>query len=340
MADETLLVTDKLFVEHDPGPGHPEQPDRLRTILARLEERPVAGTRFAAPQAAARAAVERIHDPRYVAQVASLRGKAAMLDPDTSTSEHSVDAAFLAAGAAIDAVTAVVQGTAKRAFALVRPPGHHAEPGAAMGFCFFNNVAIAAAHARATLGIDRVLIVDWDVHHGNGTQHAFESRRDVLVFDTHRHPFYPGTGALGEAGRGEGEGFTVNVPLPAALGDGDYAAIFRELLVPVAAAFRPQLVLVSAGFDPHVDDPLGDMVVTDDGFAAMCGIVRDVADAHAGGRMAMVLEGGYDLDGLARSVHGCIEVLAGATPPAASTRVRGGAALREAETFHRQFWKL
>jgi acetoin utilization deacetylase AcuC-like enzyme len=187
-----------------------------------------------------------------------------------------------------------------------------------MGFCLINNVAVAAAHARAACGRERVLIVDWDVHHGNGTQHCFESDPSVLYFSTHRFPFYPGTGDVGETGRGAGAGFTVNVPLPAGCNDADLEAVFRRLLVPIAGAFAPDLVLVSAGFDAHARDPLGDMSLTDAGFARLCAIVAALADRHAGGRLVLVLEGGYDLAALAAGVAACVDVMGGAVPPPAA----------------------
>ena len=210
-----------------------------------------------------------------------------------------------------------------------------------MGFCVLANVAIAAEHARQQLGVQRVLVIDWDVHHGNGTQHIFAGRDDVLVFNTHQSPHYPGTGAVHEQGVGAGLGYTVNAPLPAGLGDGDYAAVFARLLRPVAASFRPDLVLVSAGFDAHRDDPLGDMQVSAEGFAGLCAVAREIAEDTAGGRLVLALEGGYDLAGLADSVHGCVEVLAGASPgraPAASAT--GEAVLRMLLAEHGRRWKL
>jgi acetoin utilization deacetylase AcuC-like enzyme len=278
-----------------------------------------------------------------VSHVLSVSGQHAQLDPDTPVSPGSVPAALLSAGAALAAVEAAAAGG--QSFALVRPPGHHAEIDRAMGFCLFNNVAIAAAHARANLGCERVLVIDWDVHHGNGTQHAFYGRRDVLVFNTHRFPFYPGTGSLRELGEGEGEGFNVNVPLPEQMGDGDYAAVFDQLLVPIAERFRPDLVLVSAGFDAHRDDPLGGMGVSDEGFAVLCGKVREIAARHGSGGLAVVLEGGYDLDALGRSVHGCLEVMLGAAPPSlgrsgGSPSRAGKAAVEAAQSVHGARWSL
>ncbi len=342
MPHDTLLICAESMLAHDQGPRHPESPARLRVILDRLHADPIPGARWAAPSPATREQLLRVHAPEFVADVDRVRGVYAALDPDVSLAPPSVDAAYLAAGAAVDAVEAVVSGAARRAFALVRPPGHHAERDRAMGFCVFANVAVAAAHARAALGVERVLVVDWDVHHGNGTQHIFEDRRDVLVFNTHQHPHYPGSGAADEVGRGDARGFTVNVPLPAGLGDRDYAAVYRDLLTPIAEQFKPDLILVSAGFDPHRDDPLGDMRVTADGFAGLCGTLCELADRLAGGRVVLMLEGGYDLRGLADSVHACTAVLAGSTPPpsAAAASHAGDAAIQLTRSAQTPFWSL
>jgi len=340
-ATGTLLLADEAMLAHDQGRGHPESPARLQAISRRLLARPVAGTRWQAPAPATRAQVARVHGPAYLDLVEQVRGQTLQLDEDVAVAPGSTDASFLAAGAAIAAVEAVVSGAARNAFALVRPPGHHAEADRAMGFCVLANVAVAAEHARQALGVRRVLVVDWDVHHGNGTQHIFEDRDDVLVFGAHQWPHYPGTGGLHEQGRGAGLGYTVNVPLPAGMGDGDYAAVFREVLRPVAEGFRPDLVLVSAGFDAHRDDPLGDMMLSADGFAGLCGVVREVAEASAGGRLALVLEGGYDLEGLASGVHACVEVLAGRTPPGQPpASAAGEAVLRRTVAAQRRHWRM
>lgn len=337
---ETLLLHDDAMIEHDPGRGHPERPDRLRAITEKLRARPIPGTHLVAPSPVPLEVVLRVHAPEYVQRVSAMRGKRASFDADTHTSPESVDAAFLAAGAAVEAVEAVLDGRARNAFAFVRPPGHHAEPGRAMGFCLLNNVAIAAEHALVRPEIERVLVVDWDVHHGNGTQAMFYGRRDVLVFSAHQFPFYPGTGALEEHGTDEGEGYTINVPLPAGCTNADYRRMLADLLVPAATRFRPDLVLVSAGFDAHRLDPLGGMNLTEEGFADMCATVKAIADEHAKGRLVLVLEGGYDLEGLSKSVHACIDVMAGAAAPGGSDAPSpiGEPALRRAVEHYRQYW--
>jgi acetoin utilization deacetylase AcuC-like enzyme len=336
------MLFDRAMIGHDPGPGHPERPERLRAVEAILNALDTPAFDFESPGEADRSVIARVHREAHVERMLALRDDEARLDADTYVSSGSMRAALLAAGAAVAGIDAICRGEAATAFGLVRPPGHHAEADRAMGFCLFNNVAVAAAHARAVHGIERVLIVDWDVHHGNGTQAMFYGDPGVLFFSTHQFPFYPGTGALREVGTGPGMGHTVNVPLPPGTRDGDYAKVFSEVLRPIADAYAPQLVLVSAGFDAHVDDPLGGMEVTDDGFAVMCDAVQSIADAHAGGKLMLLLEGGYDLEGLARSVLACALVLARHTPPPPSTTTtRGGeAALRAAIQQHRAHWKL
>ena len=318
------LISDTLMERHDPGPGHPERPDRLRAVVDRLAR--LKGPTWVTPRAATQRELERVHTPAHVHRVLGTRGHAVRFDADTETSPGSVTAAERAAGAAIEAVDSALAG--ESAFALVRPPGHHAEAARAMGFCLFNNVAVAAAHA-VSKGLERVLILDWDVHHGNGTQHIFEADPRVLFFSTHRSPFYPGTGQREERGRGAGQGHTHNVPLPAGCTDGDYAMAFDALFTPVAEAFRPQLVLVSAGFDAHADDPIGGMRVSADGFAWMCERVMKL-----GAPAALVLEGGYDLEALARSAEACTRVLLGETGPERPTH-RSSAGERQISAYAR-----
>jgi len=342
MTDEappTLLFTDRCMLDHQPGPYHPESPSRLARILDDLEARPVAGTEVRQAPWATYEQLCRSHPAEYVELVTRMRGKHARFDADTIASPGTVDAAYASAGAAVHAVNAVYSGAARNAFALVRPPGHHAEPARAMGFCFFNNISIAAEHARAVHGAERVLILDWDFHHGNGTQHAFCDRRDVLVLNSHRWPFFPGTGAVHEVGHGAGEGYTVNVPMPGGMVDADFALAFGELAVPIAEAFRPDLVLVSAGFDTHRDDPLGDMRATDDGYAELTGIAQRIAESCCDGRLALILEGGYDLPGLSRGVRACAEALTGATPPQSRGPTKSGVeAVRDAQRVARRYW--
>lgn len=341
MAD-TLLLHDDAMLEHDPGWDHVERPDRLRALTTLLAERPVAGTRQVAPSPASAEAVRRVHSAEHLQRVEAARGRYHAFDPDTVASPASVDVAFLAAGAAVEAVDAVLDGRARNAFAFVRPPGHHAEPDRVMGFCLLNNVAIAAEHALGRPEVERVLIVDWDVHHGNGTQAAFYGRRDVLFVSAHQHPFYPGTGALWEHGEGEGEGFTLNVPLDVGATDGDYRRMFTDVVGPAAERFDPDLVLVSAGFDAHRQDPLGDMELSAEGFADLCSTVVGIAARHAEDRLVLVLEGGYDLEGLARSAHACVQVLAGASGPGGpdTPSAVGDRALRQVIEHHRKFWPL
>ncbi len=306
----TILFTDPKFLDHDPGPGHVESPARLDAIMGELGRAPLDGLVIETPRAATDAEIEAVHLPGYRGQLAALAGEYASLDPDTGVSPGSWDAAILAAGAAVGAVEAVMSGRAQNAFALARPPGHHARPGAAMGFCLLNNVAIAA-EAALRRGARRVMILDWDVHHGNGTQEVFAARDDVLYMSVHQFPFYPGTGAAGEVGVGAGVGATVNCPLPGGQTDADYGAVFHDLFLPMGRAFAPDLILVSAGYDAHAHDPLGEMRVTERGFAAMASALSELAAATCGGKIALLLEGGYDLGALAASVRASLEVLAG-----------------------------
>jgi acetoin utilization deacetylase AcuC-like enzyme len=335
----TLLLTDPLLLQHDAGEGHPESPARLRRILQVLARNPVAGTVMAQPRSATDAEILAVHTPEHLDAMERLGGRYERIDADTAVSPDSVDAARIAAGAAVQAVEAVMAGQARNAFALVRPPGHHAEPSRAMGFCLFNNAAIAAEAGRR-LGARRVLVLDWDVHHGNGTQAAFFGREDVLYQSVHQFPYYPGSGAAPEVGSGEGRGFTVNCGLPGGNTDADYGMIFHELLLPVAQAYRPDLVLVSAGFDPHRDDPIGGMDVTERGFAAMCTAVRKLAEEVSGGKLVLVLEGGYSLEGLANSTHACIEVLAGRDDSFApgATNADAREALAQSRKALQPFW--
>jgi len=263
------------------------------------------------PQPAPRAWIETVHDGAYIDRVreACARGDLLIDSMDTAIGPASYDAALLAAGAGVAACEAVWAGDIASGMALVRPPGHHAERSVALGFCLFNNVAIAAKRMLEKKDVERVLIVDWDVHHGNGTQHMFEDDPSVFYFSIHEWPFYPGTGAAGERGRGRGEGTTLNVPAPAGWGDAEYLRTFREVLRPHALDFDPDFVLVSAGFDAHVADPLAEMRVTEEGYRGMTREVMKIADECCDGRLVSLLEGGYDPGALPRSVAAHLETL-------------------------------
>ena len=311
-ATETGVVTSRAFVEHLTGADHPEQPARVTAIVERLEaEGLLERARAIEPRAATDEEVVRCHAPEYLRLVAEeVGGGAGQLSTgDTRVSARSLEIARLAAGGVLAAVDAVCAGRVRNAFAVVRPPGHHATPTQGMGFCLFNNVAIAARHAQAKHGLRRVLIADWDVHHGNGTQDIFYEDGSVLFFDTHQHPLYPGTGRAEETGKGAGAGRTINCPFPAGAGRAEIVAAFREKLVPAADAFRPDLVLVSAGFDSRVDDPLGGFRLTDEDFAELTGIVKEIAGRHCAGRLVSTLEGGYALDGLASAAAAHVRAL-------------------------------
>jgi acetoin utilization deacetylase AcuC-like enzyme len=301
------------FRDHDAGPGHPERPARLDAVRrgireARLEPR----LRLLHPRPATREELRTVHTAGHIDRLAATDGKTTRLDPDTQAGPHSHAAALLAAGSVVDAVDRVLAGEIDRAFCAVRPPGHHAGTDRAMGFCLFNNVAVGAARALAA-GLTRVAVVDFDVHHGNGTQDIFYGDPRVLYVSSHAYPFYPGTGGLDEVGEGKGTGFTVNLPLPAIMGDAEYARIYREIVEPVVRAFDPELVLVSVGFDPHRDDPLAGMAVTERGFAQIAASCLAGAAGAAKGRAIFVLEGGYDLDGIAESTAMVMKVLLGET---------------------------
>ncbi|HET8904576.1 MAG TPA: histone deacetylase [Saccharospirillum sp.] len=313
--------------------SYPEHPGRLSSIITYLDEHPIPGVRFESGRKATYDQLARVHTTLYLDYLFSLTGQRAWLDSDTTAvSPDSIEAATAAAGHAIAAVEAVVNGDADSAFALVRPPGHHAEPVRARGFCLINNIAVAAAHAHAKLGCERILIIDWDAHHGNGTQDIFWADPSVLFFDTHcAAPFYPGSGDLEEVGAGLGEGYTINVPLPESAGDIAFEKAFRDILIPAADQFQPDLVLVSAGFDPHRNDMA--MNLTYDGFKVITRIVQDIADKHCEGKLALVLEGGYNLTSLSKGVHAVLEVLAGGEVPELSEI--GVKAVDAAADYHR-----
>ena len=305
------VVRDERFLAHRTGLHHMENPRRLETIYSMLNASGLSRTLQDVP--ARYASLDElcaVHTERYIEKILDTAGETLRyLDPDTVTSKHSCAAAFLAAGGCMQAVDEVMAGGLDAVFACVRPPGHHAERNSQMGFCLFNNVAVAAEYARRKHGLKRVLIVDWDVHHPNGTQHIFEGTSDVLLFSTHRYPFFPGTGADTEIGSGEGQGYTINIPLAARATDFDYAHIFSTILMPVVREYAPELILVSAGFDAHRDDPIGGMLVSEDGFAFLADVVMRAADECCSSRAVFVLEGGYDLGALRLSVGSVLETM-------------------------------
>ena len=317
MRNALRIFGDRAMLDHDPGPYHPESPDRLRAILAQLKDTVYQVEN--APLAEADA-LKRVHDDGYVDAIFAQAGQACSLDPDTHLSVGSVDAARYAAGAALAATEHVLQTPREDSeivagFALCRPPGHHAISQKAMGFCVFNNLAVGIERALMEPDIHRVLVVDWDVHHGNGTESQYYHRSDVVVFDTHRDPFYPGTGQSRFRGAEAGEGYTHNVTYEAGASGGDLGVAFDEVLPEVCEATKPDIIFVAAGFDAHEQDPLGGLRVTTEDYAALCAKVAVQAKKYAQGRMVLTLEGGYHPPALAESVHAVLDTLRGASPP-------------------------
>ncbi len=338
------VVFDEVFLRHDPGQWHPERPERLKAILGRLEAEDVSPfVEFLKPRPASREEVLWNHTEAYFELVASTAGKSRVqLDPDTATSADSFEAALKAVGAQFVALDEIFKENLRYTFALVRPPGHHAEKDRAMGFCLFNNIALAAHYALKVLRLGRILLVDWDLHHGNGTQHSFYTSKEVLFFSVHQFPYYPGTGRMEEVGAEGAEGYTVNVPLRAGMGDEHYIAVFSEVLRPIALKFRPELILVSAGFDPYFEDPLGGMRVTAEGFGAMAQLIKDVAEECGASGVHLSLEGGYSLKGLSEGVAEVIKVLSGGKtyelPSSFSPSAQEVAS--EARRYFSTFWEI
>ncbi len=307
------IVRDPLFKRHENGPHHPERPSRLEAIdemLAAFEHRDRLHT--LTPRDATHEEIARVHSPEHISRIAETRRReVTYLDPDTTAGPWSYAAALRAAGGCITAVDAVLDGEVEGAFVFARPPGHHAEPDRAMGFCLFNSVSIAAAHAVAGRGLQRVAVVDWDVHHGNGTSYSFYDRPDVLVISVHQHPLYPGTGAISELGRGPGTGYSINLPLPPGRRDEEYLAIIESVVLPALRWYRPQLIIVSSGYDADSRDPIAGMELSSEVFGGMTTAIRDSASAELGAGLLFVLEGGYSLAALQEGVEHTVRALLG-----------------------------
>lgn len=345
----TGIVQDNRYMDHVANSYHPESQERLQVVYKMMQEPDLQGKLVEIqPRMATDEELELIHVRRYIQLVASTAGRDfTMLDPDTYACSQSYGTAKLAAGGTLVAAEKVIKGELDNAFALIRPPGHHAESNRAMGFCLFNNVAIAAGYAIKTHNVKRALIIDWDLHHGNGTQHSFYERADVLYFSSHQFPYYPGTGYINEMGSGAGKGFTVNVPLQAGPGDAEYMKVFEEILEPIALEYKPEIVFVSAGFDIYYQDPLGGMQVTPAGFANLAKIVLEFARKTCNGKVVFVLEGGYHLNGLRDSIKEVLktmqgEILAGGR----DEKIRGmvdsqmiDPVIRKVKEAQKPFWK-
>lgn len=294
------------YLKHDTGSNHPERPERLETMLQPLLQTPIwKQLHHLQPSPAAVEWIQKVHPEYYIKMIEKrcLAGEEILDDGDTHVCPDSYAVALLAAGGVLHAVDQVMNNTLHSAFCAGRPPGHHAETAKAMGFCLFNNVAIGARYAQLKHGVERIAIVDWDVHHGNGTQEIFYEDPSVLYVSLHQYPLWPGTGALTETGSGKGEGYTLNCPMKPGSGEKEYLEAFRNRILPALHKFQPQLLMISAGFDAHKDDPLANIQLTEESFATMTGMLMEISSTYCGGKIISVLEGGYDLRALARSVE-------------------------------------
>ena len=307
----TIVLKDQRYLNHITRCGHPESSERLAAIYKKLNDKDIKGKfKEVCPREATKQDVSLNHSIEYIKTIEETAGRSIRnLDPDTTTSEGSWDAAIFAVGAVITGIDMILDGDALNGFALVRPPGHHAESSRSMGFCLFNNIAVGAHYLLKKYGLKRILVVDWDIHHGNGTQNSFYNMPEVLYFSTHQFPYYPGSGDFNEVGVKRGKGYTVNVPLPGGQGDEDFIDIFKSVLQPIVEEYRPQFILVSAGYDIYHLDPLGTMEVTSRGFYLMTKFLRNLAEKQCDGKILLSLEGGYHVDGLAESVKDTIIAL-------------------------------
>ena len=337
----TGVVFTEEFKKHDTGKGHRESAMRVDAVSRALVDSSLAGKlEPLAPRPAEREEILLVHWDRFYEEVSKSADRdKTFLDADTVASSDTSMVAHLAAGAALVGVEAVLGGKVQNAFAFSRPPGHHVKPDKAMGFCVFNNVAIAVKYAQQRFQLKRILVIDFDVHHGNGTQKVFYTSPEVLYVSTHQSPHYPGSGAAGEVGRDEGEGFTVNVPMPSGMGDAEYLRVFSDIVVPVGQEFAPELVLVSAGFDAHRDDPLGGMNVTREGYAAMTDEILRLARSKCAGRAVFVLEGGYHLGALESSIVSVLAAMSGGRPSIDYPDDAAAELVREIRKAHSPYWK-
>ena len=312
MKQKTGFVYHPDYLNHDTGPGHPERPDRLRASLAALQQNDVWDQlHLIEPTPATVEQIAYAHNPAYSEHIRLHCEREIPLTYDTTVCHESFDIALLSTGGVLRAADAVATGVVKNAFAMVRPPGHHATPGQSMGFCLFNNIAVTARYLQREHGIRKVAIVDWDVHHGNGTQDIFYEDESVFFFSIHQSPLYPGTGSSRERGSGNGRGSTLNVPMPAGGGDDEYIEVFTDILMPALRDFSPEFLLISAGFDAHCLDPLAGIELTADGFSSLTDLMLEFAEETASERVVSALEGGYSLEGVSESVVAHVKRLTG-----------------------------
>ena len=338
----TAVVIDPDFLKHQPGHVHPERPERLKVLLDLTRGLHGSELQILPPRPATKEEVSSCHSSEYIDLVRSTSEiNRYALDGDTVTCADSFGIALLAVGGFLRLLDSISAFDFRNGFALVRPPGHHATRDRAMGFCLFNTVAIGAQYLKRLYGARRILIMDWDVHHGNGTQDTFYQDPSVLYISTHQYPYYPGTGAIEEVGNGKGEGYTVNIPLPAGCGDEEYLRVFKEIVIPIADKYQPEWVLVSAGFDPHQHDPLGGMRVTEKGFGIMASMLLELAQKHAAGKIAFLLEGGYNIEALRNSVSVVLEKMKGEDRSGPAVQIgmnRVDPLIRKILKFQEKYW--
>lgn len=340
----TALIYSEKYLQHNPGPGHPERPERLSAIVEALKKNGLWDSpkaRVVEPKQATREDIELAHDSEHVSLVKKLSAIEGPIDGDTPVHKNTYELALLAAGGAIEAGRIVMTGKAQNAFALVRPPGHHATRAHGGGFCYFNNIAVMIERLKLEYNLKRVFVLDFDAHHGNGTQDVFYGDPSVLYMSIHQHPLtlYPGTGFVNEIGSGEGRGYKVNVPMKPGSGDAEYSAVMREIFAPLCEQFKPELFAVSAGFDSHADDPLTNLELSTTAYGWLAGLVIEQAERWCGGRAIFTLEGGYDLEDLSESVANVVKAMTGEkfSPP---TEIRRPNVIDEIKRALSDKWKL